>query len=485
VAVGVHTSAANTAGSQTITTPGVTTTTGSTLIAFCHIQGNTFDATTPISDSNGNTWTLLGSDVTYNVNWHARAYKAVNITGGAGHTVTFKGSTTGLFFASFVCEVTGAPASPTVTSAGAEDTTSPYASPSISPATGTVLIGCGMDSALGGAETYTWAGSFASGDKIEEQTDANNNLCGSMAANVQAAGGTFTAQATHTVSTTTAMFVVSVEQSSAAATVAPRRLRRFPNKGPLRSSYDALYTFRQGIPALSAADVTLALVGQAAAFTPGTLAPSTAVPLVGQVGTFNAGTLAPSTAVALTGQSATFTPGALTPSSSVALAGQATIFAPGALAPATDVALAGERATFTPGTLAAVGDVTVALTGISATFLTGVLTPAGGDADTQSGSGNFGPEHFMPMSATIGRVRQEKRKKPPLPVVPTIVEPDPVRAKPALPEPAALPQPYVADLSERLLSTEAELEDLARARRAQLADQEALDALMLLLMTEA
>jgi hypothetical protein len=40
-------------------------------------------------------------------------------------------------------------------------------------------------------------------------------------------------------------------------------------------------------------------------------------------------------------------------------------------------------------------------------------------------------------------------------------------------------------LSERLLSTEAAVEDLARARRAQLADQEAIDALMLLLMTEA
>jgi hypothetical protein len=173
-------------------------------------------------------------------------------------------------------------------------------------------------------------------------------------------------------------------------------------------------------------DVTVALTGQAGAFTAGAMTPSTAVQLVGQVGAFTAGIPVPSSssAVALIGQAATFTPGTLTAAPQIGLVGQTAIFAPGALAPNTDVSLAGQRGTFTPGTIAAVGDVTVALTGIAATFALGTLTPVGGDTGQTGFGGGFGPEHFMPMSATIGRVRESKKKKP----APAVVEPELDRA---------------------------------------------------------
>lgn len=82
--------------------------------------------------------------------------------------------------------------------------------------------------------------------------------------------------------------------------------------------------------------------------------------------------------VALTGSTATFTAGTLKANTDKAITGQTGTFAAGTLAPSTTVPLVGATATFTPGTFSAStgGDVTVALTGQTATFAAGTLSPA-------------------------------------------------------------------------------------------------------------
>lgn len=148
----------------------------------------------------------------------------------------------------------------------------------------------------------------------------------------------------------------------------------------------------------AAATGTVALTGQAATFTAGTLTPvpsfaltgtratfsaGTVTPglseiLLGQLATFTPGILAPSTTVALTGQVGTFTPGLVHAGSDVTvpLVGQASNFSTGTLAPSIQTSLAGQAAAFTAGTVT-VG-LSSALTGSAATFTPGLLVASGG-----------------------------------------------------------------------------------------------------------
>lgn len=218
MAVGVHSGdAGSTSGAFQFTSTSKSPAAGSTLIACGGFFGDSFDATTPISDTRGNTWTLLGSDLAFG-GYHYRTYKAVNITGGAG-TVTIKGTGSGSAAILFVTEATSAPAAPTVLENQANDTATAYTSGTIAPATATTLLGFFFSDASSGTETDTWGGSFASGDKLDASTNANSFICGSSAGNSQSAGGTW--QSSVTVSgvtvTSTGVFVVSVESTSGAA----------------------------------------------------------------------------------------------------------------------------------------------------------------------------------------------------------------------------------------------------------------------------
>lgn len=146
------------------------------------------------------------------------------------------------------------------------------------------------------------------------------------------------------------------------------------------------------------ANITAALTGQSATFTPGTVAPGTAVSFVGIAVFTAAGTLSPSTAVALTGQAGLFATGLVVPNSSVALTGSSatfgsgnllaastlaltgvsSAFTAGQLVPATTVSLQGAAVISSAGTMSVTNDVTVALTGSRATFTPGTLTSSGG-----------------------------------------------------------------------------------------------------------
>lgn len=154
-------------------------------------------------------------------------------------------------------------------------------------------------------------------------------------------------------------------------------------------------------------DVTLALTGQAAAASAGTLGVSTnkaltgqaataaqgnvsvgsdvTVALSGQAMTVAAGTLAPSATVALTGSGATASPGTLVAGVSVGLTGQAGTSATGTLTQSRTVALVGQSGTSQQGNVGVVGDVTVALTGQSMTMEQGLLSVA-----SSAGGGSYG-----------------------------------------------------------------------------------------------
>ena len=105
-------------------------------------------------------------------------------------------------------------------------------------------------------------------------------------------------------------------------------------------------------------------------------AEETSVALTGQQATGTSGSLAASASTALTGQSSTVSIGTLVPSAaySAALTGQAATGAAGSLAASASIALTGQAATAAAGTLTPAAPVSVPLTGLAATGSAGTLT---------------------------------------------------------------------------------------------------------------
>lgn len=124
--------------------------------------------------------------------------------------------------------------------------------------------------------------------------------------------------------------------------------------------------------ATTSPDVTVALSGQAAVSSQGSLGVDTSVALSGQQVTSSAGTLIPGVGVV------------------VALAGQSSSFAQDSLSPATGIALSGQALAFSQGTIGVVGDVTVALTGIAITASQGTISPPAPSSGGFSGPLSFG-----------------------------------------------------------------------------------------------
>lgn len=125
-------------------------------------------------------------------------------------------------------------------------------------------------------------------------------------------------------------------------------------------------------------DVTVALTGQAATASAGTLVPSSSKALSGQAVTASAGTLTPTYSLALTGSAVTTSAGTLTPSASKALLGTAVTVSAGTVTPSTAVALSGQAVTVSAGTITynAGSDITLALSGQDVTASAGTLVPS-------------------------------------------------------------------------------------------------------------
>lgn len=214
--IGVHTCAANSSAASSITTSGIATTSGRTIILFAASDAELFAASNPITDNKSNTtWVQLGSELNTGIGRYTRAYKHVNIAGGSGHTFTATFQTTG-YLNIFVCEVADVSTNPTVSNAQQlDDVSSPWESPSVAPSGACVLVGYMVDNVSAGTDTHTWGGSFASGDKIEAVTDADTYVTGSMAAVVKGSGGTYSSSVTSSASPTAAhVYIVSVETTA-------------------------------------------------------------------------------------------------------------------------------------------------------------------------------------------------------------------------------------------------------------------------------
>lgn len=100
------------------------------------------------------------------------------------------------------------------------------------------------------------------------------------------------------------------------------------------------------------------------------------VALTGQSVTASGGSVTPSAAKALSGQAATSAAGTVAPSAVKALSGSAGTASAGTVAPSTAKALTGSAATASAGTVTTGSDVTAALTGQAATAAAGTLTPS-------------------------------------------------------------------------------------------------------------
>lgn len=122
-------------------------------------------------------------------------------------------------------------------------------------------------------------------------------------------------------------------------------------------------------------DVSVALSGQAATVSAGTLTPTQSLALSGQAATVSAGTLAPTRSLDLSGSAATVSAGALTPARSFSLTGSSVAASAGSFGLSSAVPLVGSGATFSAGNLtySAGGNVTLALTGSVITTAAGSL----------------------------------------------------------------------------------------------------------------
>lgn len=339
--------------------------------------------TVAVSDTLGNSYTLIDNvwDAA-NALW-AGIYYAKNIIGGGSNalTATFGGGIPGSFYKAVM---------------GAEysgfDTVAPFTAgqfngQEVSPAsTGTDALVSGVTPTLGsqpagviglGSILHSLSGPPVSGTGYTSRGTMWDFGFGSpnfATLEDKRVTATTAVQATFTPASTGlhAAFVAVFNESSGTVDDTPARSVFKPGL-KLGTPLSRLRGRRSSDAPLSV-NVTVALTGQSFAFSSGTLAPSTSVPLVGSSASSVAGNLAVSNSVALTGQSSSFTLGSLVPGVSITIAGQSLALSTGLLLPSLVVNALGSSATFSAGTL--VASTSVGLTGQSVTSTAGTQTPS-------------------------------------------------------------------------------------------------------------
>lgn len=204
MSAGVSTSGANTGGT-TLVTSAISTTSGRTIdIVVVWSSGSTF---TSITDSAGNTWTQIGSEVSFS-SAIARRYRAENITGSASHTFTLTlGSAT--LKSMFVVEVAGATASSFDQQASQLDASSPFTSgltATTAQANEDIVEAClGTSSSATDTTTFTNSGVT----ELQEIQDASQFWNGAVGLRSVTATGTYSADATMAASTSAYMWVAT------------------------------------------------------------------------------------------------------------------------------------------------------------------------------------------------------------------------------------------------------------------------------------
>lgn len=376
-----------------------------------------------LTDNKGNTW-VQAKTATYNgTGSHITLYTCINGTGGAGHTVTAAWTSVafgGVGFSEFLgvgagtldatpAVVTGTAATglgPSITTTVANElvvnllgtrSTSPVATDSgsgftiTSKAATTNLIGAmsfavPVSSGTVSKDTFSWTTSSTFGTlAVSIKPAAGSGLTlGLTGQSATFTPGSLTPSQSLAVTGQTASFTAGTLGSASTIGVTGQSASFTP--GTLTPSAALALaaqtaTFTAGALGLTS---TLGLQSQSATFTQGTItaggASDLTLALTGSAASFSPGSLTPASTVAVTGQSGAFSPGSLSAQNLTALLGQSSSFAPGTLAPSASFGLLAANASFSQGTISvAGGDVTLSLSGLTASFSTGQMIASGAD----------------------------------------------------------------------------------------------------------
>lgn len=333
-----------------------------------------------ITDSEGNTWTnAVASNGGQPGFWYlANAQANPNLIvyangGGSDNELSFR------FF-----DIIGADPSPSISCVSSGQTLNGLSSFTMSPAptpptasTGVTYVNVGLGQGPGLAVTSPsgaiWDLCTYSGETdLDEMENADIMAHGSFSV---AGAQVWTFTITNQVSNSTSGGAITV--SGAPPPTHWQQSIRGPGRSPGIAPQSArFYQPQRNFSTVTVTNVTVALTGQTATFTAGTLIPNSALAINGQSASFTAGTLTANNAVALTANTATFTAGSMVISSSLAISGLTATFSSGTLLPSISLTLSGQTATFAAGTLSPSGDVTVSISGLTGTFTAGSLSPA-------------------------------------------------------------------------------------------------------------
>jgi hypothetical protein len=194
ITIGVHSSNAATANTS-LTTTGVTTTTGSTFVIAVIIHSTA--SVTSVGDNKGNTYTQMGTTVAGNAGSNKLLrYYCQNCAGGSGHTATIVTGTSigpSIFFVELKgVNVSGGP----LIANQNQDSATPYTSPS----SGSLSANEALVSVFVGSAEATATIAESSGFTVQETvTDGTNFWTGALATRVGTAASTYTASWTESV----------------------------------------------------------------------------------------------------------------------------------------------------------------------------------------------------------------------------------------------------------------------------------------------
>jgi hypothetical protein len=182
----------------TATTTAVTTSaTGSTFYVSV-LRGDINVATTTVTDSKGNTYVQIGSDVTNTNNRTASRFYAKNGNGGSGHTITAtSGTSTSSALTVFLVEITGANLTAPLDQSNTNDSNfsaMPFTSNNITitpPSTGELLISTFNTTTFATALTFTETQGFTiQQQNVNGEINAPSGAIGTL---IKTSAGTYNA----------------------------------------------------------------------------------------------------------------------------------------------------------------------------------------------------------------------------------------------------------------------------------------------------
>jgi hypothetical protein len=212
---------AQSASTAALTTVAITTAaSGSSFLVFpVYVTGN-LAASTPITDSKGNTYTAIGTEITNGgIGISCRPYLCTNGTGGAGHTFTMANAGTSIA-SMMAVEITGGLTASLLDQYVASVVSSgpPYNQPVTTSAQADELVlALGISNSSAATVNYTVGGSFT---KQQEQTDGATVVSMCLASRVVSATGSYDPAWNPSAGTTVTAITLSLKAAAAGGSTA-------------------------------------------------------------------------------------------------------------------------------------------------------------------------------------------------------------------------------------------------------------------------